>query len=92
MVKRNRYSTAVLSNDGDMTVFTFGGTRLSFAAPYSLRRYVKVRDWRDGVITVDADYGNGIEEDYIDLGPVLKDLMMPKSFLRPIEKVEVKYV
>ena len=85
-------SVAALSSVGDMTVFSFGNTRLKFSAPYSLRRYVSVRDWRDGLITVDADYGNGVEEEYIDLAPVLKDLMISRNFLKPIQKVEVRYV
>ena len=41
---------------------------------------------------MDADYGHGEEEDYIDLLPILKNLYYDvESFLKPIRKVEVKY-
>lgn len=57
-----------------------------------LRRYIRVKKWEDGYIEVDADYGHGAEEDYIDLLPILKNLYYDASdFLGPIRKVEVKY-
>ena len=41
---------------------------------------------------VDADYGHGIEEDYIDLRPILRNLLInPSRFLKPIENVEISY-
>ena len=41
---------------------------------------------------VEADYGAGAEEDYIDLRPVLRNLMInPKRFLKSVKKVEVSY-
>ena len=40
----------------------------------------------------EADYGDGAEEDYIDLRPVLRNLMIdPKRFLKPVKRVEVSY-
>ena len=86
-------SVAELSSIGDMTVFSFGNTRLKFSAPYSLRRYVRVKKWHDGYLEVDADYGGSVEEDYIDLKPILRNLMMnSRRFLKSIEKVEVRNV
>ena len=62
------------------------------AAPYSLRRYLRVKKWHDGYLEVEADYGDGAEEDYIDLRPVLRNLMIdPKKFLKPVKRVEVSY-
>ena len=51
-----------------------------------------MKKWEDGYIEVDADYGHGEEEDYIDLVPILKNLYYDvEAFLRPIQKVEVRY-
>jgi len=84
--------TAILSNDGAYTVFSFGGRRLKFQAPRCLKRYVKVKTWDSGYLEVDADYGSklGIVEEYIDLRPVLRCLMIrPNPFLKAIGKVEI---
>ena len=84
--------TAHLASDGSYTLFSFGDRRLKFRAPQCLRRYVRVKRWDDGYLEVDADYGRdvGIVEEYIDLRPVLRALMLnPRSFLSPIKRVEV---
>ena len=84
--------TAVLSHRGGFSSFSFGGEVIRFATPPCLRRYVRVKKWEDGYIEVDANYGNGEEEDYIDLLPILNNLYYDaEDFLRPIRKVEVKY-
>lgn len=86
--------TAFLSNEGNFTIFTFGDTRLKFAAPYSLERYDRVVSWDAGYLVIMAKYthNSDLEEEYIDLLPILKDLYIsPKEFLKPIKKVEVKY-
>lgn len=83
---------AVLSNEGAYTLFSFGGRRIKFSAPYSLKRYVKVRKWDRGYIEVDAEYAHGVEEEYIDLEPILENLFIrPSEFLKPIKRVEVRY-
>ena len=83
---------AVLSSDGAFTLFSYGGRRLKFSAPYSLKRYVKVKKWDRGYIEVDAEYADGIEEEYIDLEPILENLYIrPSEFLKPIKRVEVRY-
>ena len=83
---------AQLSNKGAYTIFSFGGRSIRFAAPYSLKRYLRVKKWHDGYLEVDADYGDGVEEDYIDLRPVLRNLIIdPRSFLKPIKRVEVSH-
>ena len=86
--------TAHLSSDGPYTLFSFGDRRLRIRAPQCLRRYVRVKKWDDGYLEVDADYGRdvGIVEEYIDLRPVLRALMLnPRSFLSPIKRVEVAH-
>lgn len=83
---------AQLSSKGSYTVFSYGEKSIRFAAPYSLKRYLRVKKWHDGYLEVDADYGDGIEEDYIDLRPVLRNLIInPRKFLKPIKRVEVSY-
>jgi len=88
----NANGVARLSSKGAYTIFSYGGKTIRFSAPYSLRCYHRVKKWHDGYLEVDADYGDGIEEDYIDLRPVLRNLIInPKSFLKPIKRVEVSY-
>ena len=89
-----RATTAGLSSEGPYTLFSFGGRRLKFRAPKCLRRYLRVKKWKDGYLEVDADYGKelGVVEEYIDLRPVLRCLMIsPRSFLKPIKNVEISY-
>ncbi len=86
--------TATLSSEGAYTLFSFADHRLKFRAPKCLRRYLGVRKWEDGYLEVDADYGRdvGVVEEYIDLRPVLKCLMIDsRRFLSPIKRVEVRY-
>lgn len=86
--------TAYLSNEGCYTIFTFGDNRIKFIAPYSLEYYKKVLKWDNGYIEVLTKYSHNeeLEEEYIDLIPILKNLYMdPNDFLKSIKNVEVKY-
>lgn len=86
---------ASLSSENGFTVFSFGGTRIRFRAPRSLERYVRVKQWDDGYLVVDAKYSHlsDPEEEYIDLTPILEDLYIdPVSFLSRIDGVEVAHV
>ena len=85
---------AVLSNSEGFTAFSFGDYHIRFRAPYSLERYVDVVKWDDGYLVVRAKYSHNaeIEEEYIDLKPILKGLYIdPVSFLKPIKSVRVAY-
>lgn len=87
--------TAYLSSEGRYTIFEFNGTRLKFIAPYSLERYCNVNTWDNGYIEVMTKYTNNpeLEEEYIDLIPVLENLYMnPYEYLDSIKKLEVRYV
>lgn len=89
---RNKNDCAILSSEGAFTLFSYGGRRIKFSAPYSLKRYVKVKKWDRGYIEVDTEYAHGVEEEYIDLEPILENLLIPPSkFLAPIKRVEVRY-
>ena len=86
-------TTAYLSNEGRYTIFRFGDKQLKFIAPYSLEYYIHVKEWDAGYIVVDTKYVHDDKpiEEYIDLCPILDDLLMDKdSFLQPILNVEVK--
>ena len=91
-MRKKTDSVARLSSKADYTIFSYGEKSIRFAAPYSLRRYLRVTKWHDGYLEVEADYGVGAEVDYIDLRPILRNLMIdPKKFLKPVKKVEVSY-
>ena len=87
-------NTAFLSNDGEYTIFSFGNSRLKFIAPYSLERYESVVEWDSGYLVVMAKYAHNkdVEEEYIDLVPILENLYIDKDkFLKPIKKVRISY-
>ena len=85
-------STAFLSNEGRMVSFSFGGRCVRFLGAKCLRRFVEVRKWNAGYIEVMADNGGRIEEDYIDLVPILENLCIdPSRYVKPIKKVELNY-
>ena len=81
-------------SNSDLSIFSFGDSRLKFVVPYSLERYESVVKWDDGYLVVMAKYTHNkdAEEEYIDLRPILKNLYInPDEFLHPIKSVEVKY-
>lgn len=82
-------STAILSNDGNMTIFKFGDQRIKFRSPDCLIRYIAINSWDNGYIEVMTEYTEtGIIEEYIDLIPVLQNLHInPTLFLTPIKRV-----
>ena len=84
--------TAILSSKGSYSSFTVGDEIIRFATPTCLQRYVRVKKWDAGYIEVEADYGKSIEEDYIDLVPILEHLYYDvEAFLKPITNVVVSY-
>lgn len=86
-------STAYLRNDGRMVFFSFGGKTIRFLGAKCLRRFVGIRKWHAGYIEVMSDNGGRVEEDSIDLVPILENLYMdPVQYLKPIRKVELRYV
>ena len=85
---------AYLSNDSQYTIFRYDKYIIRFLAPYSLERYTTVKEWDNGYLVVMAKYthNNDVEEEYIDLVPILKNLYFDAdNFLKPIEKVSVLY-
>lgn len=86
-------NSAVLSNDGSFSCFSFGNRDIRFKTPRNLVRYLDVREWGNGYLVVDAEYeGMPKTEEYIDLVPILENLYIdPDRFLAPIANVEVCY-
>ena len=85
---------AILSSGDGYTIFRYGGYNVRFKAPYSLERYLSVKEWDNGYIVVIAKYKHSDEpeEEYIDLDPILEGLYIDKTeFLSPIKKVSVHY-
>lgn len=85
---------AILSSGGGYTAFSYGGYNIRFRAPYSLERYVDVLKWDNGYLVVLAKYRHNaeLEEEYIDLKPILDGLYIDSaSFLKPIKSVRVAY-
>lgn len=85
---------ATLGCNAGYTVFSGGGSTIRFRAPYSLKRYVGVKEWDKGYLVVDAEYSHSPVpvEEYIDLVPILEDLYMdPAGYLEGIREVEVAH-
>lgn len=85
---------ATIGCEGGYTVFKGGGIVIRFRAPYSLLRYLRVKEWDRGYLVVDAEYAHSPEpvEEYIDLAPVLEDpdpYIDPADYLPRIREVVV---
>ena len=87
--------TAYISNNGEYIAFAHNERVIRFKGPKALESIRKVKEWDNGYLVVDAkyDYSDELVEDYIDFGQILRDLYQDDvRFLKPIKKVEVKYV
>jgi len=85
---------ATLSSEGNYTIFCAGKHRIRFRTSSQLERYTAVKEWDHGYLVVDAKYRHlpEVEEEYIDLVPILRNLYFNvDKFLAPIEKVEIQY-
>ena len=87
-------STAFLCNDEEYTIFSFNGRRIRFLTGRNLLRYIRVKEWDMGYIIVDCQNRSNpdiVTEDYIDLVPILQNLLIdPEKFLSPIKEVVIK--
>lgn len=85
---------AYLSNDKEMIQFRYRDKIIRFRGPYSLERFISIKEWDNGYIVVMAKFQHNteLEEDYIDMIPVLRDLSIDASdFLKPINEVILDY-
>lgn len=91
---RSALSTAFLSNKGEYTFFCFRDRVITFLTGKRLEKYTKILEWDNGYLVVLCKNKgeNKLEEDYIDLLPILKNLYIePNRFLGPIKEVVVDY-
>lgn len=87
-------SQAFLSSRGDFTIFKFGAHTIRFRTSPRLVRYTAVKEWDKGYLVVDAQYSNipHVEEEYIDLVPILNNLYFDaERELSPIKEVSIQY-
>lgn len=87
-------SCAILSNDNNFTIFKVDDYIIRFKSPYSLEYYSSIKEWDNGYLVVMAKYRHNLnmEEEYIDLVPILEDLYIDtKSFLESIKEVKIQY-
>lgn len=88
-----QFDYALLSNEGEFTIFRYGDSVIRFKAPYSLEKYTAIKEWDKGYLVVMAKYKHNkeSEEEYIDLIPILVKLYIaPEEFLRPIKGVKIE--
>lgn len=85
--------TAYLSNKGEYTTFSVGDRTISFLTSKNLEKYIEIVDWDHGyLVVISKNQGKEQEEDYIDLIPILENLLIdPDSFLEPIKEVKIRY-
>lgn len=84
---------AILTSEGEYTIFEFNSDRIKFATSKRLERYTKIIEWDHGYLVVNAKYKELDEvEEYIDLIPTLKNLYYDvEEFLKPIKEVRIEY-
>ena len=88
-----QFDYALLSNEGEFTIFRYGDSVIRFKAPYSLEKYTAIKEWDKGYLVVMAKYKHNkeSEEEYIDLIPLLEQLYIaPEEFFRPIQGVQIE--
>lgn len=86
-------TTAVLSNNGAFTIFSYDKYKIRFRTSLHLERYTRILEWDKGYLVVMAKYGNydKEEEEYIDLKPILENLYFDaEKFLKPIKDVRIQ--
>lgn len=87
-------NTAFLSSSGEYTFFKFRGRVITFLTGKRLEKYTKILEWDNGYLVVLCKNKNeeALEEDYIDLLPILDNLLIEANeFLKPIKEVEIRY-
>ena len=84
--------TAYLSNRGEYTTFSVGDRTITFLTSKNLEKYIEVVEWDQGyLVVISKNKGKEQEEDYIDLVPILENLLIdPVSFLDPIKEVKIR--
>lgn len=84
---------AILTSDGNFTIFEYNNEKIRFATSKRLEKYTKVVEWDYGYLVVMAKYqGMDEVEEYIDLISILENLYYDvEVFLKPIKEVRIEY-
>ena len=45
-----QFDYALLSNEGEFTIFRYGDSVIRFKAPYSLEKYTAIKEWDKGIL------------------------------------------
>lgn len=87
---------AYIYNKGEYTYFRIGHEVVRFATSPYLNRYVRVKEYDNGYIVVDAEFCEPknrkikhVEEDYLDISYVLKELGLDTRILEKVTEVEI---
>jgi len=80
--------------DGKYSFFTFRDKCIKFRTSTKLRKYLRVKEWDNGYLVVDADYSTlGVTEEYVDIKAILNDLYIDdQEFLKPIRGVQIENI
>ena len=80
--------------DGKYSFFTFRDKCIKFRTSTKLKKYLRVKEWENGYLVVDADYSTlGVTEEYVDIKSILDDLYIDaQRFLKPIKGVLIENV
>lgn len=80
--------------DGKYSFFTFRDKCIKFRTSTKLRKYLRVKEWDNGYLVVDADYSTlGVTEEYVDIKAILDDLYIDdQEFLKPIRGVQIENI
>ena len=88
--------TAYLSSHDEYTTFSVGDVTIKFFTGKGLKKYIRVKDWKSekGYLVVECENRDlSVEEDYIDLVPIMKNLYMdPNTILKGVREVRLSYV
>lgn len=93
IVKGDLMSYAILGKTKGYTFFEVGDITIRFKAPYSLEKYIEVKEWDHGYMVVMAKYAHNseAEEEYIDMVPILENLYIDaENFLEQISEVKIQ--
>ena len=58
-----QFDYALLSNEGEFTIFRYGDSVIRFKAPYSLEKYTEIKEWDKGDLVVMAKYKHNKESE-----------------------------
>ena len=53
-----QFDYALLSNEGEFTIFRYGDSVIRFKAPYSLEKYTAIKEWDKGYLVENQEQEN----------------------------------